>query len=1033
MSRNTYDGFGCVDRKWLAVPTPSQSGAYIHESVLQNAYNSFYGDDEVHYTQLGYNDYGTLELNFEQGPGLGWRGHPTRYNIHTCDTTGIYSCRVIMAEPNGEVVMKGMYPIGALQVNETKDADGLRIITFTNRNGRTVLQRIVSADERHNADTRWVYDSRGDLICTISPQGMAELEGVSGIVSSDVLAKFANCYRYDLWHRIIERSIAGCEKVEYVYNKMGQPILSRDGEQRKNGTWRAVKYDGKHRPILEGILQSTLSREALQMQFGDMLFTEYFTGNQNNIEWELLYSNTLVGGFTPYRAWYYDDYAFCDNTHIPAQSGYEIGDGTSTLGRCTGTAEIVDGTVWLTATHYDYQGLTKSQCMVDIFGQQGRVADYYRHDFRGNVVAHLQVVDELEENRVTETHRAEWRYTLDHTDRVSHTALSVDGGTFTPILTTEFDGLGRVKKLAIGLAAVHYGYNVRSNITGINSDVFSQTLYYGSNPEVTDYATYTGQVVASTTQYPTAQDKAHSTYYRYNWLGHLSSAQAYSLRQSETFETDLNANVIGLKREYKGETIQDASLNMNGNQTAVVYDMSLPYYQGEVPQFQMGIYNRHYDADGRLISDDTRNIARITYYPYQNLPKLVRFADGSSVVNSYSPSGTLMQRNFITRYVKTVTRVDRRTGDTTVVERATSLTERRLYRGSFERQGSKWLLHTGVGHYDLTEGKHYYYIKDNLGSTVAVVDGDGVTRQFTAYYPSGVPYDLTAAEARATDQLHIGNRWIAHEGMNTYDNTARMHYPVLPSFDTPDPLAEQYPHLSPYAHCAANPLMYVDPDGMKVTFSQFNLRNAEEYTKYTTNIIDDLAFITGLSLDVKGDELVYDKDDKGNAEIAGVVRSPSAREFLMNLIDNEETVDVRINIDPTESSVTDGENNLTQLSSVHVQDMIDNTNNLDNRTLGWGMTFLHEMHHTRPGGYFLDPQEGFGTGEVVNRMNVFRAELNAQGYNFGQRMNYRSARLNDGFEYIPFGPFSFSSLYNSQKPPFTSKYVKFLNPKMRRK
>ena len=232
----------------------------------------------------------------------------------------------------------------------------------------------------------------------------------------------------------------------------------------------------------------------------------------------------------------------------------------------------------------------------------------------------------------------------------------------------------------------------------------------------------------------------------------------------------------------------------------------------------MGIYNRHYDADGRLISDDTRNIARITYYPYQNLPKLVRFADGSSVVNSYSPSGTLMQRNFITRYVKTVTRVDRRTGDTTVVERATSLTERRLYRGAFERQGSKWLLHTGVGHYDLTEGKHYYYIKDNLGSTVAVVNQSGVAHQLTAYYPSGLPHDLTASEARTTDRLHIGNRWIDHKGMNSYDNTARMHYPVLPSFDTPDPLAEQFPQHSPYAHCAANPLMYVDPTGKIIEY-----------------------------------------------------------------------------------------------------------------------------------------------------------------------------------------------------------------------
>ena len=71
--------------------------------------------------------------------------------------------------------------------------------------------------------------------------------------------------------------------------------------------------------------------------------------------------------------------------------------------------------------------------------------------------------------------------------------------------------------------------------------------------------------------------------------------------------------------------------------------------------------------------------------------------------------------------------------------------------------------------------RHYYCIKDNLGSTVAVVDGDGVTRQLTAYYPSGVPYDLTAA--RATDRLHIAGRWLDHQGMNTYDNTARMYRP----------------------------------------------------------------------------------------------------------------------------------------------------------------------------------------------------------------------------------------------------------------
>ena len=58
---------------------------------------------------------------------------------------------------------------------------------------------------------------------------------------------------------------------------------------------------------------------------------------------------------------------------------------------------------------------------------------------------------------------------------------------------------------------------------------------------------------------------------------------------------------------------------------------------------------------------------------------------------------------------------------------------------------------------------------------MAVVDQDGGTCQLTAYYPSGVPYDLTAA--RATDRLHIAGRWLDHQGMNTYDNTARMYRP----------------------------------------------------------------------------------------------------------------------------------------------------------------------------------------------------------------------------------------------------------------
>ena len=35
-------------------------------------------------------------------------------------------------------------------------------------------------------------------------------------------------------------------------------------------------------------------------------------------------------------------------------------------------------------------------------------------------------------------------------------------------------------------------------------------------------------------------------------------------------------------------------------------------------------------------------------------------------------------------------------------------------------------------------------------------------------------------------------------------------------FLTPDPLAEKYPNISPYAYCANNPIKYVDPDGRDI-------------------------------------------------------------------------------------------------------------------------------------------------------------------------------------------------------------------------
>ncbi|MCH5220495.1 MAG: hypothetical protein J1F20_07990 [Muribaculaceae bacterium] len=89
-----------------------------------------------------------------------------------------------------------------------------------------------------------------------------------------------------------------------------------------------------------------------------------------------------------------------------------------------------------------------------------------------------------------------------------------------------------------------------------------------------------------------------------------------------------------------------------------------------------------------------------------------------------------------------------------------------------------------------------------------VTDWGGFVEHYTGDYPSGTSYELpnsdlaTDIDAKA-DQLHIGNRWIGHKGLDIYDNTARMHDPLLARFLTVDPLFTNYPGQSPCSHCAA--------------------------------------------------------------------------------------------------------------------------------------------------------------------------------------------------------------------------------------
>ena len=92
----------------------------------------------------------------------------------------------------------------------------------------------------------------------------------------------------------------------------------------------------------------------------------------------------------------------------------------------------------------------------------------------------------------------------------------------------------------------------------------------------------------------------------------------------------------------------------------------------------------------------------------------------------------------------------------------------------------------GGGYFDGT-GNPHYYVTDWQGNNIGVVDRNGLLEQRTR---SG--------------------------GLNEYRFPARDYVPGFPRFTTVDPMCEGTPWLSPYAYCAGNPVMYIDPSGAEV-------------------------------------------------------------------------------------------------------------------------------------------------------------------------------------------------------------------------
>lgn len=105
--------------------------------------------------------------------------------------------------------------------------------------------------------------------------------------------------------------------------------------------------------------------------------------------------------------------------------------------------------------------------------------------------------------------------------------------------------------------------------------------------------------------------------------------------------------------------------------------------------------------------------------------------------------------------------------------------------------------------------------------------------------------------------------------LNMYDFGARWYDVAgVPMWTSVDPLAEKYYNISPYAYCAGNPVIFVDPKGMeKINALDPNNENNKDRIKAVENFSDEKDVVNIWAHGSENGMTVYNKEDGTTSQI----------------------------------------------------------------------------------------------------------------------------------------------------------------------
>ncbi|MCB0374932.1 MAG: hypothetical protein KDD04_03340, partial [Sinomicrobium sp.] len=363
-----YDPFGRQPRQYLPFAATTQNGA-IHPDPLAQAEAFFnvpkYGNTTNPYSEKILENSPLGRVMKQGAPGTPWLADPLSDNDHSIkyrydtNTAGEVRLYKVSLGPGYVPSLEehGFYLGGRLYKTIIKDenwqpGDSLLHTSeeFKDLQGRVVLKRTYAdlpGQPQTPHDTYYVYDIYSNLTFVLPPK-----VDTSDGVSQKELNALCYQYVYDHRNRMVEKKLPGKEKEYIVYNKIDQPVFTRDQHLADQNKWLFSKYDGFGRVIYTGLYGSNLSREALQLEVdGHTPLYETKADTPTLIDGtEVYYDNSAFPhtGLEVLTINYYDTYDF-DQGEDTLEKSYGITPIIKPMTLATGNKTRVLGTdQWIT-------------------------------------------------------------------------------------------------------------------------------------------------------------------------------------------------------------------------------------------------------------------------------------------------------------------------------------------------------------------------------------------------------------------------------------------------------------------------------------------------------------------------------------------------------------------------------------------------------------------------------------------------------------------------------------------------------------